>query len=221
MAEDRTTPMRQPDWSEGEGSSDDQKTVYADQESVTPPTLPLGDQGQRAWDHPPSPGFVRAAAGGPGLPPRLRHPFLPPGRRLGPFPSASRRQLLRGRRCSSASGRPLCLPGWLWSMARIEAPLVRYTLCTRTRRPSGERQGTTLRFGTTPALHSTQGSASKPRRVRGLFTPCTTWEAGTGPSSATSRPTRRKRAESIATNSRMATTCLSARRLWFSKSSSA
>jgi pSer/pThr/pTyr-binding forkhead associated (FHA) protein len=61
MSEDRTAPMQQPDWSQGEGDLDDQKTVFSDQESVTPPTMPLGDQG--GWQPPPDPGFVRTDPG--------------------------------------------------------------------------------------------------------------------------------------------------------------
>jgi hypothetical protein len=64
MSEDRTTPMRQPDWSRepavGPTDPDQQETVFADQDSVTPPTLPLGDRGQKAWKEPADPGFVRA-----------------------------------------------------------------------------------------------------------------------------------------------------------------
>ena len=45
MPEDRTTPMRQPQWSRQD--LDDQETVFADQDSPTPPTMPLGDQDPR------------------------------------------------------------------------------------------------------------------------------------------------------------------------------
>jgi pSer/pThr/pTyr-binding forkhead associated (FHA) protein len=51
--------MRQPEWSRRESDLDDQETVFADQESVTPPTLPLGDQGGAGWERPSDPGFVR------------------------------------------------------------------------------------------------------------------------------------------------------------------
>jgi hypothetical protein len=108
MAEDRTTPMRQPDWSEGEGSSDDQKTVYADQESVTPPTLPLGDQGQRAWDHPPSPGFVRAAPVGATTPP----PFPAPRAPAGPVPERQPQAAPQGA-TMLISERPTPVFAWL------------------------------------------------------------------------------------------------------------
>ena len=52
MSEDRTTPMQQPQWSRRDADPDDQKTVFADQESVTPPTIPLGDQGGAGWERP-------------------------------------------------------------------------------------------------------------------------------------------------------------------------
>lgn len=58
MSEDRTTPMRQPQWSQQSGGLDDQETIYAGQEHVTPPTIPLGDQG--GWDQRRDKGFVRA-----------------------------------------------------------------------------------------------------------------------------------------------------------------
>jgi hypothetical protein len=61
MPEDRTTPMRQPQWSRQDQNLDDQETVYADQDSPTPPTLPLGDQQPAGWGPPAGPpGFVRA-----------------------------------------------------------------------------------------------------------------------------------------------------------------
>jgi pSer/pThr/pTyr-binding forkhead associated (FHA) protein len=44
MSEDRTQPMQQPQWSRRETDSDEQETVFADQDAVTPPTLPLGDR---------------------------------------------------------------------------------------------------------------------------------------------------------------------------------
>jgi hypothetical protein len=47
--------MKQPDWSQQGVDPDEQKTVLADQESITPPTLPMGDEGRRS-----DPGFVRA-----------------------------------------------------------------------------------------------------------------------------------------------------------------
>jgi pSer/pThr/pTyr-binding forkhead associated (FHA) protein len=47
--------MKQPDWSQQEVDPDEQKTVMADQESITPPTLPMGDEGRSS-----GPGFVRA-----------------------------------------------------------------------------------------------------------------------------------------------------------------
>ncbi|MGD2207637.1 MAG: FHA domain-containing protein [Anaerolineae bacterium] len=59
MSEDRTTPMRKPQWSHQENDLDEQETVFADQESVTPPTIPLGDQEEQGWGQESEPGFVR------------------------------------------------------------------------------------------------------------------------------------------------------------------
>lgn len=78
MSEDRTAPMQQPEWSRRDTDPDEQKTVYADQESVTPPTIPLGDQG--GWGQPADPGFVRADPSGGATPP----PFPPPQEPFGP-----------------------------------------------------------------------------------------------------------------------------------------
>lgn len=78
MSQDRTTPMRQQRGTRREGSLDEQETVFADQESVTPPTIPLGDQGGGGWGQQPGQGFVRAVPVGATTPP----PFPPPG---GPF----------------------------------------------------------------------------------------------------------------------------------------
>jgi len=81
MSEDRTTPMRQPDWSQSDPNSDDQATVFADQDNVTPPTMPLGDQGPPSWDQP-SPGFQRADPSVGTTPP----PFPPAPQPMGPPP---------------------------------------------------------------------------------------------------------------------------------------
>lgn len=59
---------------------DDQETVFADQESVTPPTIPLGDQGG-GWERGPEPGFVRtdpSAGITPAPYPPAQAPFGPP-----------------------------------------------------------------------------------------------------------------------------------------------
>lgn len=75
MSDDRTTPMRQPDWSRKDRDLDEQETVFADQqESVTPPTIPLGDQGGGGWGQSPGRGFQRAVPSEGTTPP----PF-PPG----------------------------------------------------------------------------------------------------------------------------------------------
>jgi hypothetical protein len=60
MSDDRTARMDQPDWSRRETGPDEQKTVMAGQESVTPPTFPMGDQGGRGWKEKTGPGFVRS-----------------------------------------------------------------------------------------------------------------------------------------------------------------
>lgn len=81
MSEDRTTPMRQPEWSRRETDPDNQETVFADQESVTPPTIPLGDQGGAGWQRAPDPGFARTdPSSGPAPPPYppAQAPFGPP-----------------------------------------------------------------------------------------------------------------------------------------------
>jgi len=57
MTDDRTTPMRQPQWPQ-KSNLDDQETLFADQESVTPPTIPLGDQEE--WSGRTDRGFVRS-----------------------------------------------------------------------------------------------------------------------------------------------------------------
>ncbi|NLF11858.1 MAG: FHA domain-containing protein [Anaerolineaceae bacterium] len=70
MSDDRTARMDQPNWSRKETDPDEQKTVMADQENVTPPTLPMGDQGRRGWGESTGPGFVRSEPS---------HPITPPG----------------------------------------------------------------------------------------------------------------------------------------------
>jgi hypothetical protein len=81
MSEDRTVPMQQPQWSRRETDPDEQETVYADQESVTPPTMPFKDQSD--WQTPPSPDpmstdpSVKAPA-------RPYSPPQPPARPSGP-----------------------------------------------------------------------------------------------------------------------------------------
>jgi len=82
MSEDHTTPMRQPQWSRQEPDMDDHETVFADQESVTPPTIPLGDQGEAGWKQASEPGFSRAAPSVGATPP----PYPPPQAPFGPTP---------------------------------------------------------------------------------------------------------------------------------------
>lgn len=76
MSDDQTARMDQPNWSRRATDPDEQKTVMAGQESVTPPTLPLGDQGGSGWNQRPGPGFVRSEPS-PGVTPT---PYpVPPG----------------------------------------------------------------------------------------------------------------------------------------------
>lgn len=84
MTDDRTTPMRQPQWPQ-KSNLDDQETLFADQETVTPPTMPLGDQ--EGWSDRTERGFVRSVPSerttpGPVQPPRgpqSRPPYEAPG----------------------------------------------------------------------------------------------------------------------------------------------
>lgn len=78
MSEDRTMPMQQGQWSRRETSSDEQETVFADQDAVTPPTLPLGDRG--GWQPSPAPGFQRTDPSVRPSPP----PYQPPQSPYGP-----------------------------------------------------------------------------------------------------------------------------------------
>lgn len=77
MSEDRTTPMRRPDWADENADPDEQKTVFADQDSITPPTMPMGDQAPGGWEQPAQPGFVRAEPA-PGTTPPPFPPAQPP-----------------------------------------------------------------------------------------------------------------------------------------------
>ena len=61
MSDDSTLPMQQQQWSRRETDPDEQETVFADQDAVTPPTMPLGDRG--GWQPTPAQGFVRADPG--------------------------------------------------------------------------------------------------------------------------------------------------------------
>ncbi len=79
MSDDRTAPMKRPDWSRGENDPDEQKTVMAGQDSVTPPTIPLGDQGGSGWKEKTGPGFVRSEPGRPATPPPRQPPPGSPG----------------------------------------------------------------------------------------------------------------------------------------------
>jgi hypothetical protein len=72
--------MQQPQWSRRETDPDEQETVFADQDAVTPPTMPLGGQG--GWQPTPDQGFQRADPGpAPSAPPYQppQPPYGPPG----------------------------------------------------------------------------------------------------------------------------------------------
>lgn len=77
MSEDRTVPMKQPQWSRRETDPNEQETVYTDQERVTPPTLPLGAQG--GWQAPPAPGSLSPDSTTDVTPPPSRQPPTPFG----------------------------------------------------------------------------------------------------------------------------------------------
>jgi hypothetical protein len=85
MSQDRTTPMDQPEWARRNVDADDQKTVIANQESVTPPTLPFGDEAQGGWGRQQGGGreFVRSQPAAPTPPPfsPQQPPFGPPPQR--------------------------------------------------------------------------------------------------------------------------------------------
>lgn len=72
MTDDRTLPMQQPQWSRRETDPDEQETVFADQDAVTPPTMPLGDQA--GW---------QSARTDPGVRPSPP-PYQPPQPQYGP-----------------------------------------------------------------------------------------------------------------------------------------
>jgi len=79
MSEDRTAPMKQPDWTRKETDPDEQKTVLSDQENVTPPTIPLGDQERPRWGQGSGAGFVRSEPSQSTTPPPYpgQQPFRP------------------------------------------------------------------------------------------------------------------------------------------------
>ncbi len=98
MPEDRTMPMRSPQWSPSEGDPDEQETVFADQEGATPPTIPLGDQ------PPERGGFVRAVPAEGATPPPYAAPPGPFGQPA-PGPAPDQTMLI--------SERPVPVFAWL------------------------------------------------------------------------------------------------------------
>lgn len=80
MSDDRTAPMDQPDWSRREVDPDEQKTVFSDQESPTPPTIRVGEEGGGGWGE--RPGFQRTSPPQDVTPspfPASQPPYGPPG----------------------------------------------------------------------------------------------------------------------------------------------
>ncbi|MBN1659112.1 MAG: FHA domain-containing protein [Anaerolineae bacterium] len=61
MSGDRTTPMPQPGWSQRGRNQDDQETMYAHQDSPTPPTLPMESPGPARWEQGAGPAFRPAS----------------------------------------------------------------------------------------------------------------------------------------------------------------
>jgi hypothetical protein len=77
MAQDRTTPMRQsPQPGRGE-DRDEQETVYTSQESVTPPTIPVGDPG--GWGRSSAPEFAPVTPYEGAVPQSYQQPVAPYG----------------------------------------------------------------------------------------------------------------------------------------------
>jgi hypothetical protein len=107
MSEDRTTPMRQPDWSRPEKDADQQETMFSEQENVTPPTIPLGDQGQGGWKQPPAPAFVRTSPSVGTTPPPFPAPRPPAGPGVQPPPGEAQGQTM------IISERPVPVFAWL------------------------------------------------------------------------------------------------------------
>jgi pSer/pThr/pTyr-binding forkhead associated (FHA) protein len=75
MSEDRTVPMKQPQWSRRETDPSEQDTVSTEQEKPTPPTLPLDEQ--ERWQSSSVPGFPHpdATTDATPQPERPRTPF--------------------------------------------------------------------------------------------------------------------------------------------------
>jgi hypothetical protein len=91
--------MRQPPWPQQGADLDDQETVFSDQGSVTPPTLPRGDQA-------PAPGFVRATPAA-GTTPQPYQPQAPFGAPAYQEPTAAPAQTML------ISERPVPVFAWL------------------------------------------------------------------------------------------------------------
>ncbi len=94
MSEDRTTPMRQVQWSQRPVEPDDQETVYANQETETPPTIPLGDQRGMGRSQPPGSGFAHMSPTEGVTPSTYQQPWMPFGPSKYPEPMAPQAQTM-------------------------------------------------------------------------------------------------------------------------------
>lgn len=76
MSDDATFPMQPQRRTRRDADPDDQETVLADQDAVTPPTMPLSDRS--GWKPPQDPGFVRTDPASRPSPPPFQAPQPPP-----------------------------------------------------------------------------------------------------------------------------------------------
>lgn len=105
MSDDRTAPMDQPDWSRRKVDPDEQKTVFSDEESVTPPTIRMGDQEGRGWGE--RQGFQRTTPAQEPTPPPYPGPQPPYGPPSGRPPAGEQAQTM------IISERPTPVFAWL------------------------------------------------------------------------------------------------------------
>jgi hypothetical protein len=69
--------MKKPEWPQKGTSSDEQETVFTNQDNITPPTLPMGDQGGIGSSGRTDPGFVRTVHSDVPTPPPYQQPGAP------------------------------------------------------------------------------------------------------------------------------------------------
>ena len=112
MSDDRTHPMEQRQWTRRETDADEQETVMADQDAVTPPTMPLGDRA--GWKSPQDPAFVRTDPGARPSPPPYQAsqpaPYQPPQPAYGP-PGP---QVPAGQDAQTMIVKPTATPSFAW-----------------------------------------------------------------------------------------------------------